>query len=106
MNALEYRDYVTKFDNGDGIYFLRFVVMRSIDGNNTSHGAMVSEVNISKENVTNIESGDVMLGELPGTPQPKRTAVSGYILKPNAKLQNFFEYASKNPKIIRELYTC
>ena len=51
-NVLEYRNYVNKFTNDDGTYYIRFVVMRTRTGDNKSHGASISEINISKENAT------------------------------------------------------
>lgn len=106
-NALEYRNYVVKFENDEGRYYCRFIVMRTTDGDNMSHDAVISDISISKENAfdknTEGENGN-LLGS--SSPHPKgRVAES--VLIPDAKLYNFFEIAKtgqqKFPESIYEI---
>ena len=93
-NALEYRNYVNKFSVENGTYYVRFVVMRTVDGENNSHGAVMSDVHISKENAIGDKSNGVKSGAKSGAIPSDTRLASVMTLKPDAKLQNFFEYAS------------
>ena len=102
-NILEYRNYVNKFENENGTYYCRFIVMRSTDGINKSHGAVVSDVSISKENATGNNPNGVKSGEAFHGSFPHSTwRASASMLKPDTKLQNFFNYAKKGIKISDE----
>ena len=94
-NALEYRNYVNKFTNDNGTYYCRFTVMRDVDGDNMSHGAVVSEIKLSKENTTdNVADGVNQSSKLTSAIPNKTRWSSGFTFRDDAKLQNFFEYAN------------
>ena len=56
---------------------------------------------ISKENVTSVEDGDVMLGALPGATPSSTGRSSGYTLNPDAKVQTFLNMQAKKLKNFR-----
>ncbi len=93
-NALEYRNYVTKVAIDGDNYYCRFIVMRTAEGDNKSHGAVVSDVKLSKENTTDKDADGVKRShELTTTFVPKRHALMDLRIRDDAKLNTFFELA-------------
>lgn len=94
-NAIEYRSYVTKFNNGEDSYYCRFVVMRDVDGDNVSHGATVSEIEIKKVSEINSTNQSEGNSSTFGSIGPRDTLTNLH----DAKLDNFFNYAIKGEPI-------
>ena len=94
QNALEYRNYVTKVAIDGDNYYCRFTVMRDVAGDNMSHGAVVSEVKLSKENTTGKDADGVKQSHELTSAIPNKTRwSSGFTLRDDAKLNTFFELA-------------
>ena len=68
--------------------------MRTAEGDNKSHGAVVSDVKLSKENTTDKDADGVKRSHELTSAIPNKTRwSSGFTLRDNAKLNTFFELA-------------